>query len=344
MRILFNHGLTAGELYTNTSEKIINKKWKWLNDTYGWCDSYENAIAEPFKYCLSLILNMVIHEQVRFKIPEQDAYIDFEIVQGDKFIEQRQNGRFSEIDFVESDFTGYFLNYYFKSKAYQKVIPIYLGGKLKQDFLNGINSGIKYYTIKDITLKEFIPLVQQKFNDFTNAEIRRVLLHGFRRMHSAIKFGCAISINSQRYKVLAYIGKLTLVPDRQIKEYSIRRDRKLRKIGGWKREPFDGYYYIGVNSTMMESWVSINKTSRTLVKFNNIIPRKLKEELYYKAKTVYIFRYKRKTFKGWAFWADELKIRNLEYIGKAYNHKFEASNITWKELIKQYEERGSIDI
>jgi len=44
-----------------------------------------------------------------------------------------------------------------------------------------------------------------------------------------------------------------------------------------------------------------NKTSRTLAKFKNIIPRKIKEELYYKAKNIYIFRYKRKSFKGWAF-------------------------------------------
>ena len=339
MRILFNHGLTAGEIYSNTPKKIIDKKWRWMISRYGWTDSYENAIAEPFKYCLSLILNRVIDDKVRFKIPGQDAYIDFEIVQGDKFIEQRQNGRFSEIDFIESDFTGYFLNYYFKAKAYQKVIPIYIGGELKKKFLDGINSGIKYYTIKDVTLDDFIEEVQLKFNEFSNLEIKRLILHGFRRMHSAIKFGCAISIMSQRYNILAYIGKLTLTPDKQIREYSIRRDRKLRKIEGWKKTPFDGYYYIGLNSTAMEEWIIDNKSSRTIFKFKNIIPRKIKEELYYKAKKVYIFRYKRKTFKGWAFWADELKIRNIEYIGWAESHKFNPSDITWKELIKEYEKR-----
>lgn len=339
MRILFNHGLSAGELYSNTPKKVTDKKWRWLNDTYGWCKSYEDALAAPFKYCLSLILNAVIDERVRFKIPGQDAYIDFEIVQGDKFISQRQNGRFSEIDFVESDFTGYFLNYVYKLKAYQKAMPIYIGGTLKKKFLDGINSGVKYYTTKDVTLNDFIEPVQSRFNDFTDAEIKRILLHGFRRMHSSIKFGCAISIMSQRHDLYAYIGKLTLTPDVQIKEYSVRRDRKLRKIEGWKKTPFDGYYYIGLNQTAMVNWVEENKTSRTLVKFKNIIPRKIKEELYYKAKVVQIFRYKRKTFKGWAFWTDELVVRDLEYIGWAENHKFTPSNITWKELIKNYEKR-----
>jgi hypothetical protein len=52
-------------------------------------------------------------------------------------------------------------------------------------------------------------------------------------MHSAIKFGCAVSIISKRnINCLAYIGKLTLTPEKQIKEYSVRRDRKLRKIEG----------------------------------------------------------------------------------------------------------------
>jgi len=201
---------------------------------YGSTDSYEDAIADPFKYCFGLILNKVIDERVRFKIPAKtEGYIDFEIVTGDKFIKQRQNGRFSEIDFVESDFTGYFLNYYFKAKAYQKQIPIYLGGELKQRFLNNINSGIKYYTIKDVTIDDFIDDVHLKFNDLTRVEIKKLLLHGFRRMHAAIKFGCAISLIAKKnIKYCAYIGKLTLTPDVQIKEYSIRRDRKLRKIEG----------------------------------------------------------------------------------------------------------------
>lgn len=339
MRILFNHGLTPGEIYTNTPKKIIDKKWRWMISHFGWTESYENAIAEPFKYCLSLILNTVLDERVRFKIPEQSAYIDFEIIQGDKFIQQRQNGRFSEIDFVESDFTGYFLNYYFQAKAYQKSVPIYIGGSLKKKFLEGINSGTKYYTIKDVTLEDFLDDVKLKFNEFSRSEIKKILLHGFRRMHSSIKYGCAISIISRRYDILAYIGKLTLTPDVQIKQYSIRRDRKLRKIEGWKKTPFDEYYYIGLNKTAMQEWVEENKNSRTIIKFRNIIPRKIQEELYYKAKIVYIFRYKRKTFKGWAFWTDELKIRNLEYIGWAEDHKFTPSNITWKELIKNYEKR-----
>lgn len=343
MRILFNHGLSTGELYINTSKKVIDRGWKWWNTQFGHSQTYADAISDPFRYCMGLILNRVIDERVRFKIPvNSEAYIDFEIVEGDKFINHRQNGRFSEIDFIESDFTGYALNYYFKTKAYQKNIPIYLGGELKKKFLTGINSGIKYYTIKDITINDFIDDVHQKFNLLTKAEIKRLLLHGFRRMHSAIKYGCAISIVSTRnINCYAYIGKLTLIPDKQIKEYSLRRDRKLRRIEGWKQTPFDGYYYIGLNETGLDNWIKENKTSRSISKFTNIIPRKIKEELYYKSKHIYIFRFKRKTFKGWSFWADELKVRDLEYLGEVINNKFTSSNKSWRQLIKEYEKGGN---
>lgn len=339
MRILFNHGLSASELYTNTPKKVIDIKWRNLRDEYGWCKNYADTVAEPFKYCLSLILNTIIDEKVRFKIPYQEAYIDFEITTGDKFLQQRQNGRFQDIDFVESDFTGYFINYYFKTKAYQKAIPIYIGGSLKKKFLDGINSGVKYYTTKDLIVDDFIDKIQNKFPLYTKAEVKRIVIHGFRRMHSAIKFGCAISIVSRRYDVVAYIGKLTLTPEKNIKEYSVRRDRKFRKIYQWNKTAHDGYYYIGLNEPTLIKWSVINKKARTIWHFTNIIPRKIVEELYYKDNNIHIFRYPKNDFKGYSFWADKLKVRKLEYLGKSISRKFYASDKNVKEIIEEYEKK-----
>jgi diadenosine tetraphosphate (Ap4A) HIT family hydrolase len=76
-----------------------------------------------------------------------------------------------------------------------------------------------------------------------------------------------------------------------------------------------------------------------LAKFENIIPRKIKEELYYKSNHVYIFRFKRKTFKGYSFWAPKLEVRNLEYLGEAIERKFYPSELTWLQLIKEHEKR-----
>jgi len=339
MRILFNHGLTPAELYSNTPTKIIDRKWRWFIKHYGATSSYENAISDPFKYCFGLIMNKILDDKVRFKIPvRSEAYIDFEIVADEKFEQHRKNGRFKEIDFINSDFTGYALRYYFKAKAYQKSYQVYLGGSLKKKFLNGINSGEKYYTTKDITIDDFIDEVHEKFYQLERKEVKSLLLHGFRRLHSAMKFGCAITINTRKFlNCYVYIGDLTLVPEKQIREYSIRRDRKLRKIEGWKKTEFDGYYYIGLNPTGLETWMEANKKARTLITFNNVIPRKIQKELYYKYKHVFIFRIKLKKFRGWSFWLDHLVARDVKYIGQVYNHKFTESDMTWKELRKEYE-------
>lgn len=341
MRILFNHGLTAEELFTNTPKSITDRKWSWFIKHYGSTSSYEDAISDPFKYCLSIIFNYILDNKVRFIIPNvPESYIDFEVVDGDAFIEQRQKGRFKETDFIESDFTGYALRYYFKGKAYQKNFPIYLGGALKKKFLNGINSGEKYFTKSDVTINDFLPKIYEKFSELTKTEVKKLVLHGFRRMHSSIRFGCAISIQVKKFdSCIAYIGALYLNPEKQIEQYSIRRDRKLRKIEGWKKTPFDGYYYIGLNDTAFERWFEVNKKSRTILTFKNIIPRKIKEEIYYKAKHLHIFRFKRDTFKGWSFWAEELKLKNVEYIGEVMSHKFTPSTKSWKDLIKEYEKR-----
>jgi hypothetical protein len=149
---------------------------------------------------MGLILNYILDNKVRFIIPRvAESYIDFEIVQGDLFEKHKQNGRFSEIDFIESDFTGYALRYFYKSSKYQKSYPIHIGGDLKKKFLKNINSGEKHYTTKDITIKEFLPAIQLKFSELSPAEVKRLVIHGFRRMHSAIKYGCPISIQTLKY-------------------------------------------------------------------------------------------------------------------------------------------------
>lgn len=339
MRMLFNHGLTPEELYSNTRKSITDKHWRWFIARYGSTASRSDAIADLFKYCFGLIINKMIDDKVRFIIPYSvDGYLDFEIVTGDMFEKQRQNGRFYNIDFIESDFTGYFIRYYFKGKAYQKSYPVYLGGCLKQKFLDKINSGEKYYSIKDITIEDFIDPVQQQFSDLSRAEVKRILIHGFRRMHSAMKFGCAISITTSKYiNCVAYIGEMSTTPSIQHQQYNLRRDRKLRIIEQWKKSEFDGYYYIGLNDGHFEKWVELNKITRVRVIFENIMPRRIKEELYYKANHIYIFRIKLEKYKGWSFWTPRMVIRNPEFLGETVIHKFIPATKTWKELIKEYE-------
>lgn len=339
MRVLFNHGLSIEELYTNTPKSIIDRKWRWFIKHYGVTSTYEDAISDPFKYCIGLIIHKMLDDKVRFIIPvRMQAYLDFEVVTEERFVRHRQYGRFQDIDFVNSDFTGYAIRYYFKSKAYQKSYQLYLGGDLKKKFLDGINSGVKYYTIKDVTINDFIDDVHEKFSELTRKEVRNLLLHGFRRMHSAMRFGCGITIGTNKFtNCYFHIGAMYLDPKKQMQTYCSKRDKKLRKIEGWKKLPFDGYYYIGLTPSVLERWVKVNASNRVILRFEKVMVKKIMEELYYRNSEVYIFRFKLKKFKGYLFWAENLKARDVTYMGKVENLKFIPSNMTWKELIKTYE-------
>ena len=344
MRILFNHGLTPEELYTNVPDKIINRKWTWFIKRYGSSRSYNDAISDPFKYAINIILNKIINEKLRFKLPVKAiAYIDFEIVKDDKFETHRQRGRFQDIDFVESDFTGYMLRYYYKGKAdYIKDYPVYLGGDLKKKFINNINSGEKYYTINDFKLEDVLPEIHEKFKDLTKKELSELIKIGFRRMHSSLRFGCAITINTKKFgNCYVYIGTLSLNPIFQIKDYVIRRNKKLRKIWYWERNKFTEEYYVGLNEKSFLEWVKLNKNSRSLFYIKSIIVKKIKEEFYYSYKNTHIFKIKVKKTKKWALWFQDKKIRDVEYLGYCESGIFTPSNITWKELIKENEKRSS---
>jgi hypothetical protein len=148
--------MTIPELYTNTPDKVITRPLCWLQKHVARVDTYEDAVSQPFKYTISLLLHYIIEKQVRFVIPGvEQAYIDFEVVTEEFFEKHKQVGRFRDIDFIATDFTGYGLRYYYQGKAYQKSYPIHLGGELRKKFLERVNSGIKYHTIHDITIDLF---------------------------------------------------------------------------------------------------------------------------------------------------------------------------------------------
>lgn len=337
MRMLFNHGITPEDLYTNIPEHITDKNWKWFIRQYGCTGSYGDALSDPFKFCIKRIIERVLDDKVRFRFPVSvEAYLDFETISGDRFEIHRQNGRFQNIDFIESDFTGYTLRYFYKAKSYMKSYQVYLGGELKEKFISKINSGEKFYTIKDITINDVIEEVYSKFPELSKQEVKKLLLVGFRRMQSSMMYGCAITINSMKFgNCYLYIGEIHMTPKIQLKEYCIRRDKKLRKVEWWKKNKFDGYYYIALNEVAFEKWLEDNKTARTRVSFTNVMPRKIKEELFYRYKKSHIFRIKVKKYKGMNFWCKELVTRDVDYVGIVDSMKFtEIRNETWKELIK----------
>lgn len=351
MRRLFNHGLSASELFSGDTMQACDKNKRWFYENFGFdCLSVDVYLGHVFTYAMDIIVTHVIEHKVRFMGPFNMFYIDFEMFMDDEFITHRRRGRMREIDIVESDFTGYQLTYFYrysKNDSRYKKLNLYIGEKHKSKFLEKINSGEKMYTIEDVQLEYFIPLVHKKFNRLSKSEVRKILYKGFYRMYYAIKQQCYIALKSDKIGCVFFIGTYYKNWERQFAEYSFRMRKKLIKIDKWKETKFDQYYYIAIDKKKMPDWVKLNDKNDVAgwiwLTFKDVIARKQLKAALYTSTYCYIFKIKvvKKYCHLWNIKIDEKKIRDPEFVGISVNYKLQPATMHWKELIKTYEKGDS---
>lgn len=351
MRWLFNHGLSASELFSGDTMKACDKDKQWFFKNFKFDNvTVDRYLGHIFTYALDIIVTHVIKNKVRFIGPFNMFYIDFEMFIDDEFIKHRRRGRMREIDIVESDFTGYQLTYFYrysKNDSRYRKMNLYLGEKHKKMFLKKINSGEKMYTIEDVHLDYFIPLVHEKFDKLSLGEVRRILYKGFYRMYYAIKQQCFVSIKSDKLRSVFFFGTFYKDPERQFIEYTFRMRKKLIKIDKWKETKFDQHFYIAISKSMMDDWVALNDKNDVAgwiwLTFKDVILRKQLASALYTCTYAYIFKVKmpKKYTHLWNIKIDERKFRDPEFLGISVNYKLQPATMHWKELIKTYEKGDS---
>ena len=347
MRLLLNNGLTPENLYTGVSKKIVGNKGKRWFKNYGTPKTTAESLATIFKYAWVLIMNRVIDEKKRFRFPTvARCYIDFDTVADDNFVEQRQLGRFQDIDFINSEFTGYGMNVYYRGKLdHLFKRKLYVGGSLKKRFIEKINAGEKFYSIEDLNMNDILPDILKKFEGLTENQIKKVLRIGFSRMLHCLKIGCSMLINSTVYftDCYVYIGDIYVNKTKQKINYSYTRDRKLRKLEIWKNSDIrsNSIWYLGLYEADFEKFCENNKTAKNTLFFTRVLARKIQKEWYYKGNKIYIFKVESKPKKNWVLEFINKKFRNPEYVGVVERITFTPATQTWKELIKEYATRSN---
>ena len=105
-------------------------------------------VKNVFMEGLRLILDDIIEKNATFKTPGigyQGGEIHLESIKGSEFERLRINGKFSDIDFLESLFTGYQMYLYVHGKRdnflHRRKFPIYLGKVLKDKLTKYTNEG-----------------------------------------------------------------------------------------------------------------------------------------------------------------------------------------------------------
>lgn len=127
------------------------EKCKNLIKKYRTKKLQRQKIKQVFRTGAEVILNDIIENNATFQLPTLGYYggeIHFEPVTGSEFERLRAKGKFSNIDFLETIFTGYQLYLFLHGKRdnflARRKYPIYISNFYKDKLADYANSGKTY--------------------------------------------------------------------------------------------------------------------------------------------------------------------------------------------------------
>ena len=127
------------------------EKFKSLMKNYKTKQLRRQKVKQVFREGTQQILNDIIENNTTFKIQGvgyQGGEIHMEAIRGSDFEKVRKNGKFRNIDFLESLFTGYQMYLYIHGKSdnflHRKKYPIYVNKILRDKLVKYTNEGKVY--------------------------------------------------------------------------------------------------------------------------------------------------------------------------------------------------------
>lgn len=127
------------------------EKFKSLMKNYKTKQLRRQKVKQVFREGTQQILNDIIENNTTFKIQGvgyQGGEIHMEAIRGSDFEKVRKNGKFRNIDFLESLFTGYQMYLYIHGKSdnflHRKKYPMYVNKVLRDKLIKYTNEGKVY--------------------------------------------------------------------------------------------------------------------------------------------------------------------------------------------------------
>lgn len=127
----------------NQDEMMMNFKKQKLKTVKN-----KELIKKIARDSIKLVLNDIIDNNVTFQLPTGSRKADIHVrrIDGKEFVRARQNGKFQDVDFLSSNFSGnqLVLNMYDREGKPTRIKPIYLNKKYKDKLTNYTNQGKQY--------------------------------------------------------------------------------------------------------------------------------------------------------------------------------------------------------
>ena len=146
-KFAMGHTFSAQDIFHNFPIKKLKMNYDDVKEIYSDGDK-RSLSASIFTKGMQLIIEDIIENNVHFLLPtagSNEAYLYMKKTSGNDFKKAFKNGKWRDIDFLASNFTGYQLALTIKSKKRpEKEKSIYLGYKHKDRISELTNQGKRY--------------------------------------------------------------------------------------------------------------------------------------------------------------------------------------------------------
>lgn len=145
MNYATGYAFNTKDLFANFPISKLKTSGEMCKKILGFIDRRALAIR-IFLYAVKVILLDIINNNVTFKLPTQrECYLNIVRTHGEAFKKARRNGKWLEVDYLKSDFSGYQMQFMYMANGREIKKPVYLSKWMKDKITKNTNKGMQYY-------------------------------------------------------------------------------------------------------------------------------------------------------------------------------------------------------
>lgn len=162
------------------------------------------------------------------------------------------------------------------------------------------------------TVSDYIPLVQEKFPELSESEIRKILNFGFRRYYYVNMNGCDMLIKNKDFT--AFTGRLYTDAFKAYNAVKVKRKLYERILTRLKKIPWDGYYYVGLTCNEYNKLLpDLSSDRKKYITLHNKFYSRCIGELKHDKAADYIFKVKYPSYVGFRFFLKKLRVNKNDF-------------------------------
>lgn len=321
----------------NVNEMMINFKKSTLKITSNQCKEIlsdhnrRKIVSKVFIQCVKLVVEDMIYNNATFRLPTKKEFILYlKPFTGEQFIRLRRRGRWQNVDFIETDYTGYQMTLKYKSGKLLLEKSVYLCPKYRDAIVEHINNGNMYHDANVKTIEDYIPALQEEFTYLCESDIRTIVKYMWRMIPRFTLRRQDIIISNKDLWLL--IGYLRRNPIAHFNYYLRKLASKCRLFYMIKKTEWDGYYYFGLYKDELEEFkkgIGKRGAPKRWYYFNKKILFRVFDEANYKySGAVAILRVKPVVYLGYSFYKPVIKCERPEIVLEREPLKFKDVLVT----------------